>query len=58
MAALDPELAARTRISVTRPSVPGQMAPGSATFRHVVDFDLLPDLEFEVPARASMRTEK
>lgn len=58
MAALDPEMAARTRISVTRPSVPGQMATVSATFRHVVDFFILPDLEFEVPARASMRTEK
>lgn len=58
VAALDPEMASRTRISVTRPSVPGQMATVTATFRHVVDFFILPDLEFDIPARASMRTEK
>jgi Flp pilus assembly protein TadG len=58
VAALDPEMAARTRISVTRPLVPGQMATVTATFRHVVDFFILPDLEFDIPARASMRTEK
>ena len=56
--ALDPEMAARTRISVTRPSVPGQMATVTATFRHVVDFFILPDVELDIPARASMRTEK
>lgn len=58
MAALDPEMAGRTRISVTRPSVPGQMATVTATLRHVVDFFILPDVEFDIPARASMRTEK
>jgi Flp pilus assembly protein TadG len=58
VAALDPETAARTRISVTRPSVPGQIATVTATLRHVVDFFLLPDLELDIPARASMRTEK
>ena len=58
MAALDPEMAVRTRISVTRPSVPGHLATVTATFRHVVDFFILPDLEFDVSARASMRTEK
>ncbi len=56
--ALDPEMASRTRISVTRPSVPGQMATVTATFRQVVDFFILPDLEFDIPARATMRTEK
>lgn len=58
VAALDPEMASRTRISVTRPSVPGQFATVTATFRHVVDFFILPDAEFDIPARASMRTER
>lgn len=58
VAALDPEMAARTRISVTRPSVPGQLATVTATFRHVVDFFIFPDVEVDIPARASMRTEK
>ena len=58
VAALAPEMAARTRISVTRPSVPGQIATVTATFRHIVDFFILPDVEFDVAARASMRTEK
>lgn len=56
--ALAPEMAARTRISVARPSVPGQMATVTATSRHVVDLLILPDVEFDIAARASMRTEK
>ncbi len=58
VASLDPEMASATRISVTRPSVPGQMATVTATFRHVVDFFIFTDLEVDIPARASMRTEK
>jgi Flp pilus assembly protein TadG len=58
ISALDPDLAARTRVSVTRPATPGQMATVTATSTHVVDFFVLPDLEFEISARASMRTER
>lgn len=57
-AALDPRMAAATRISVTRPSLPGQVASVTATFRHTVRMFLLPDLAFDISARAAMRTER
>lgn len=58
LAALDPEMAEGVRVSVTRPSVPGQIATVSATYAHVVDLLLLPDLTFGISARAAMRTER
>lgn len=57
-AALDPGLAAETSISVRRPSVPGQVASVTATTRHTVRLLMLPDLSFDIAARAAMRTEK
>lgn len=58
VAALDPTMAGHTRISVTRPSVPGQIATVSATYPHTVDLLILPDMTFEISARAAMRTER
>lgn len=56
--ALDPALVAATRISVLRPDTPGQMASVTATTRHTVRLIMLPDLSFDIAARAAMRTEK
>ena len=58
VAALDPDMAATTRISVTRPATPGQPAIVSARYLHHVDLLVFPDLAFEISASASMRTEK
>lgn len=57
-AALDPARAAAASISVTRPSLPGQLASVTATLRHTVHLLFLPDLAFDITARAAMRTEK
>lgn len=56
--ALDPEMAKKTRISVTRPALPGQVASVTASYRHTVRLFLLPDLAFDISARAAMRTER
>ncbi len=57
-AALDPEKAALTSISVTRPALPGQVTSVTASIRHTVRLLMLPDLAFDITARAVMRTEK
>lgn len=57
-AALDPAMAEAARISVTRPSLPGQVASVTATVRHTVHMFFLPDLAFDISARAAMRTER
>lgn len=57
-AALDPEMAERTRISVTRPSTPGATASVTASLRHTVRLIMLPDVAFNITARAAMRTER
>lgn len=57
-AALDPARAEVTSISVVRPSTPGQVASVTATTRHTVRLLMLPDLAFDIAARAAMRTEK
>lgn len=58
MAALDPEMAQRARISVTRPSVAGTTASVTAHVRHTVHLIMLPDISFDISARAAMRTER
>jgi hypothetical protein len=57
-AALDPAIAKRARISVTRPSVAGQMASVTVLVRHTVRLLFLPDISFDLAARAAMRTER
>jgi hypothetical protein len=57
-AALDPARVATTSISVLRPSTPGQVASVTAKTRHTVRLIMLPDLSFDIAARAAMRTEK
>lgn len=58
ISALDPEIAKMARISVSRPSVPGQTASVSITVRHTVRLILLPDIAFNLTSRAAMRTER
>jgi TadE-like protein len=56
--ALDPSTAGRARISVNRPATPGQPASVSVIVRHTVRLFLLPDISFDLAARAAMRTER
>lgn len=56
--ALEPEIAERARISVTRPALPGATAAVTATLRHTVRLIMLPDISFNLTARAAMRTER
>jgi hypothetical protein len=56
--ALDPDMAARARISVTRPGLPGATASVTVTLRHTVKLIMLPDISFDISARAAMRTER
>lgn len=57
VASLDPVTAKKARISVTRPAVPGQTASVMVVVRHTVRLLLLPDISFDLAARAAMRTE-
>lgn len=57
-AALRPDQRESTSISVLRPALPGQLASVTITYRHTVELFLLPDLAFDISARAAMRTEK
>ncbi len=57
VSSLDPDVAAKARISVTRPAVPGQPASVMVIVRHTVRLILLPDISFDLAARAAMRTE-
>lgn len=56
--ALDPEMAGKVRVSVSRPSVPGKLATVTAATTRNVSLFLLPDFSFEISARAVMRTER
>lgn len=57
-AALSPDHRDSTSISVVRPALPGQLASVTVKHRHTVEMFLLPDLAFDITARAAMRTEK
>ena len=57
VSALDPDVANRVRISVSRPSVPGKPAFVTAVLDYIVDFWILPDMTFEISAKSTMRTE-
>lgn len=56
--ALAPSMAEKTRISVRRPAQAGATATVTAAVRHHVRLWLLPDLAFDISARAAMRTER
>lgn len=48
----------RTRITVTRPAVVGQIARVDLTLLHTIDLPLVGDLTFEIEAGAGMRVER
>lgn len=57
-AALGPDLAARTRISVTRPHVVGGTAEVRLAARHRVPVPILGGFDVPLAARAAMRVER